>query len=63
MGCMPIDMTLTEITTLKFVTGIQQEVFWVVAPSSVTVGYQVTPPSSELRWRWKSPLKYLYPTT
>jgi len=40
-------MTLTEITTLNFVTGIQLEVFCVAAPSSVTVGYQVTPPSSE----------------
>jgi len=44
---MSIDMTLTQITTLKFVTGIELEVVWVMTPCSVTVGYQVTPVSSE----------------
>jgi hypothetical protein len=29
---MSIDIALTEITALKFVTGIELDVFWVVTP-------------------------------
>jgi len=39
-------MTMTEITTLNFVTGIELEVFWVMRPGSVPIGYQFTPVSS-----------------
>jgi hypothetical protein len=39
-------MTLKEITTFKFVTGIELQVFWDVTPCSVPIGYQVIPLSS-----------------